>query len=302
MTKNQSKWLVGVIVGGGALLLLFVCLFALLLFSFREGSSSDFGFSKNKIGIVDLNGVIFESKSVVDQLQRFADNSAIKAIVLRIDSPGGGVAASQEIYNEVLRIKQKRNKIIVSSMASVGASGAYYIACGTDKIVANPGTITGSIGVIAEWYNYGDLMKWAKLKSVVFKSGELKDAPSPVRELTEQEKKYLQNLIDDMYSQFLTAVAEGRKLDLETVRKFSDGRVYTGRDAKSKKLIDEIGGLQDAIDIAAKLARITGEPKLVSPPKERRTLLDLLMGDISSALPFNSNVGDTRIQFSYLWK
>jgi len=302
MTKNQSKWLVGIILGGGALLLLFVSLFALLLFSLRDGASGDFGFGNNKIGIVDLSGVIFESKSVVDQLQRLADNSAIKAIVLRIDSPGGGVAASQEIYNAVVRIKQKKNKVIVSSMASVGASGAYYIACGTDKIVANPGTITGSIGVIAEWYNYGDLIKWAKLKSVVFKSGELKDAPSPVRELTEQEKKYLQNLIDDMYSQFLTAVAEGRKLDLETVRKFSDGRVYTGRDAKSKKLIDEVGGLQDAIDIAAKLAKITGEPKLVNPPKDRKTLLDLLMGDISSVLPFNSGIADTRIQFSYLWK
>jgi protease IV len=301
MTKNQSKWLVGIILGGGALLLLIVCLFALLLFSLRDGET-DFGFGHNKIGIVDLTGVIFESKSVVDQLQKFADNSAIKAIVLRIDSPGGGVAASQEIYNEVLRIKQKRNKIIVSSMASVGASGAYYIACGTDKIVANPGTITGSIGVIAEWYNYGELMKWAKLKSVVFKSGELKDAPSPVRELTEHEKKYLQNLIDDMYSQFLTAVADGRKLDMETVRKFSDGRVYTGQDAKSKKLIDEVGGLRDAIDLAAKLAKITGEPKVITPRKERRTVLDLLMGDISSVLPLNSGITDTRIQFSYWWK
>jgi protease IV len=301
MTKNQSKWLVGIILGGGALLLLIVCLFALLLFSLRDGGT-DFGFGRDKIGIVDVTGVIFESKSVVDQLQKFADNSAVRAIVLRIDSPGGGVAASQEIYNEVLRTKQKRNKIIVSSMASVGASGAYYIACGTDKIVANPGTITGSIGVIAEWYNYGELMKWAKLKSVVFKSGELKDAPSPVRELTEHEKKYLQNLIDDMYSQFLTAVADGRKLDMETVRKFSDGRVYTGQDAKSKKLIDEVGGLRDAIDLAAKLAKITGEPKVITPRKERRTLLDLLMGDISSVLPLNSGITDTRIQFSYWWK
>jgi protease-4 len=301
MTKNQSKWLVGIILGGGALLFLIVCLFALLLFSLRD-EGSDFSFSKNKIGIVDLTGVIFESKSVVDQLQKFADNSAIKAIVLRIDSPGGGVAASQEIYNEVLRTKQKKNKIVVSSMASVGASGAYYIACATNKIVANPGTITGSIGVIAEWYNYGELMKWAKLKNVVFKSGELKDAPSPVRELTEQEKKYLQNLIDDMYSQFLTAVAEGRKLDMETVRKFSDGRVYTGQDAKSKRLIDEIGGLQDAIELAAKLAKITGEPKVITPRKERRSVLDLLMGDISSVLPLNSGITDTRIQFSYLWK
>jgi protease IV len=302
MTKNQSKWLVGIIVGGGAFLLLIICLFALLLFSLREGEWRDFGFGNNKIGLVDLNGVIFESKAVVDQLQKLADDPSIKAIVLRIDSPGGGVAASQEIYNEILRIKRKKNKVIVSSMASVGASGAYYIACGTDRIVANAGTITGSIGVIAEWYNYGELMKWAKLKNVVFKSGELKDAPSPVRELTEPEKKYLQNLIDDMYSQFLTAVAEGRKLDLETVRKFSDGRVYTGRDAKSKKLIDEIGSLQDAIDIAAKLARISGEPRLVNPPRNRTTLLDLLMGDVSSFLPNHPGFNETRIQFSYLWR
>ena len=302
MNKDQSKLLVWVIVGGGTFVLFIVILFALVLFSLREDESTDFSFSNNKIGMVDLNGVILESKSVIDQLQKFADNPSIKAIILRIDSPGGGVAASQEIHNQVLRIKKKKNKVFVSSMASVGASGAYYIACATDRIVANPGTITGSIGVIAEWYNYGELMRWAKLKNVVFKSGEFKNAPSPVRDLTEEEKKYLQNLIDDMYSQFLTAVAEGRKLDLETVRKFSDGRVYTGKDAKNKKLIDEVGGLQDAIEIASKLAKISGEPKLVTPPKERRTLLDLLMGDLSEIIPLNSHTKDTRIQFSYLWK
>ena len=294
--------LVWIVVGGGAFVLFVVTLFALVLFSLRENESRDFSFSNNKIAILDLNGIILESKSVVDQLQKFADNPSIKAIILRIDSPGGGVAASQEIHNEVLRLKKKKNKVFVSSMASVAASGAYYIACATDKIVANPGTITGSIGVIAEWYNYGELMRWAKLKNVVLKSGEFKDAPSPVRDLTDGEKKYLQNLIEDMYSQFLTAVAEGRKLDLETVRKFSDGRVYTGKDAKSKKLVDEIGGLQDAIEIASRLAKISGEPKLVTPPKERRTLLDLLMGDVSEIIPFNSHIKETRLQFSYLWK
>ena len=302
MNRNQSKLLVWIVVGGGAFVLFVVTLFALVLFSLRENESRDFSFSNNKIAILDLNGIILESKSVVDQLQKFADNPSIKAIILRIDSPGGGVAASQEIHNEVLRLKKKKNKVFVSSMASVAASGAYYIACATDKIVANPGTITGSIGVIAEWYNYGELMRWAKLKNVVLKSGEFKDAPSPVRDLTDGEKKYLQNLIEDMYSQFLTAVAEGRKLDLETVRKFSDGRVYTGKDAKSKKLVDEIGGLQDAIEIASRLAKISGEPKLVTPPKERRTLLDLLMGDVSEIIPFNSHIKETRLQFSYLWK
>ena len=187
-------------------------------------------------------------------------------------------------------------------MASVGASGAYYIACGTDKIIANSGTVTGSIGVIAEWVNYGELLKWAKLKSVVFKSGELKDAPSPVRDLAESEKKYLQNIIDDMYIQFVTAVADGRKMDFEKAKSLSDGRVYTGRDAKSKNLIDEVGNLHDAIDMTTKLAKISGEPKVVFPPKEKKTLWSFLFDDVSSILPLESRVLDNRIQFSYQWK
>jgi protease-4 len=302
MNKGTSKWLVWSIIGGSALLFFTLTLYALILYSVSEDEATDFSFSGNKIGVVDIVGPIFDAKPVVDQLKRYGDSSSIKAIILRIDSPGGGVAASQEIYGEVLRIKEKKNKIIVSSMASVGASGAYYIACGTDKIVANPGTVTGSIGVIAEWYNYGELMKWAKLKSVIFKSGEFKDAPSPVRDLTENEKKYLQNIINDLYSQFTEAVAKGRKLNLETVKSFSDGRVYTGLDAKDKKLIDEIGGFQEAVDLTAKLAKISGEPRLVTSTRERRTLLDLLTGDISGMLPFTGGASDTRIQFSYLWK
>ncbi len=302
MNRNRSKLILWTIVGGGLFVLLLVTFLALVVFSVREDKGVDFGFKSNKIGIIHLNGIIFDSRTIIEELQKFAHNPAIKAIILRIDSPGGGVAASQEIYNEVLRLKRKKNKIVVSSLASVGASGAYYIACGTDKIVANPGTITGSIGVITEWYNYGELMKWAKLKNVVFKSGEFKDAPSPVRDLTEDEKKYWQGLIDQMYTQFITAVAQGRNLDIETVRKLSDGRVYTGQDAKAKKLIDELGGLQDAIDIASKLAKISGDPKLVTLPKERKSLLDLVLGDINEVLPFSSYMPDTRVHFSYLWK
>ena len=302
MEKKKSRWLFWVIVGSASFVLAVVTTVALLLYFLHDEGDSEFSFGSNKIGVIELTGVIFDSKSWIEQLRRFADNSAIKAIILRIDSPGGGVAASQEVYNEVLRIRREKRKVIVSSIGSVGASGAFYIACGTDKIVANAASITGSIGVIAEWVNYGELLKWAKLKSVVLKSSELKDAGSPVRELTEDEKKYLQNIIDDMYIQFVQVVAEGRKFDLERAKSFSDGRVYTGKDAKSKKLIDEIGSLQDAIRITAKMVKITGEPHLVYPARERTGLIELFFGDASSVLPLGAALPDQRIQFSYLWK
>ncbi|MCI0623397.1 MAG: signal peptide peptidase SppA [Acidobacteria bacterium] len=302
MEKRKSQWLFWVILGSASFVLAVTTTVAVLLYVLHDDTDSDFSFSSHKIGVVELTGVIFDSKSWIEQLQRFGENSSIKAIVLRIDSPGGGVAASQEVYNEVLRIRREKRKIIVSSIGSVGASGAYYIACGTDKIVANPASITGSIGVIAEWVNYGELLKWAKLKSVVLKSSELKDAGSPVRELTEEEKKYLQNIIDDMYIQFVQVVAEGRKFDLERAKSFSDGRVYTGKDAKAKKLIDEIGSLQDAIQITAKLAKISGEPRLVYPARERTGLIDLFFGDATRVLPLGAALPDQRIQFSYLWK
>ena len=301
MNKQQSKVLTWMIIGGGLFALFVAILFALVLFTIRDEEGDAFGFTENKIGVIEVSGFILQSKSFIEQLQRFAENSSIKAIILRIDSPGGGVAASQEIYNEVLRLRKQKKKIIVSSMASVGASGAYYIACGTDKIIANPGTVTGSIGVIAEWINYGDLMKWARLKSIVFKSGELKDAPSPIRELTDSEKKYLQNIIDDMYIQFVTAVANGRKLEFEEVRGLADGRVFTGKDAKAKNLVDELGGLQDAVEITTKLAQIRGEPKLVYPAKPRKGLLGLLFDDAAGVLPMSTAL-DSRIQFSYVWK
>lgn len=302
MDKKRSGWLVWVIVGGGVFVFSLVMAVALLFYVFHDDSDGDFSFSGNRIGIVELTGVIFDSKSWIEQLQRFAENSSIKAIILRIDSPGGGVAASQEVHNEVVRIRREKRKVIVSSIGSVGASGAYYIACGTDKIVANAASITGSIGVIAEWVNYGELLKWAKLKSVVLKSSELKDAGSPVRELTETEKKYLQNIIDDMYIQFVQVVAQGRKFDLEKAKSFSDGRIFTGKDAKAKALIDDIGNLQDAIRITAKMANISGEPRLVYPARERTGLIDLIFGDARQVFPFGAALPDQRIQFSYLWK
>jgi protease-4 len=251
---------------------------------------------------VDVDGELVQSRPIIEQLKRYEDSNSVKAILLNIDSPGGGVAVSQEIYTEVRRLREKKDKIIVAYLSSTGASGAYYVACAANKIVANPGTIVGSIGVIAEWVNYADLLEWAKLKDIVFKTGEFKDTGSATRALTENERKYFQALIDDMYVQFVEAVSSGRKLDLQDVRSMADGRVFTGRDAKNRKLIDEIGNFQDAVDLTAKLAGISGKPRLLRLNRQRVTLLDVLTTDLSRLVPFNGQGMTSHIKFQYLWK
>ena len=213
MAEKRTNFLLWLILGGGAFLFFTVCLLALAVYFSSDGGGTAISLYSNQVALLELEGIIFDSKEFTDQLKEYAGRSGVKAIVVRLNSPGGGVAASQEIYDAVKRARATSKKKIVISMASVAASGAYYIACASDKIYANPGTITGSIGVIAEWYNYGDLLEWAKLKSVVFKSGELKDAGSPTRPLTEKEKAYFQGLIDNMYHQFVKAVATSRKMD-----------------------------------------------------------------------------------------
>ena len=281
-------------------MLLAIALVAVML-TFSADDATDLTFS-DRIEVVDVDGELVESRPVLDQLKRYEDSNSVKAILLNIDSPGGGVAVSQEIYTEIRRLRDKKDKIVVAYLSSTGASGAYYVACAANKIVANPGTIVGSIGVIAEWVNYADLMEWAKLKDVVFKTGEFKDTGSPSRALTENERKYFQGLIDDMYVQFLEAVASGRKLDLQEVRSLADGRVFTGRDAKGRKLIDEIGNLQDAVDLTAKLAGISGKPRLIRLSRRRVTLLDVLTTDLSRFVPFNGQSMKSQIKFQYIWK
>ena len=292
--------LIWLLLGGGAFVLLAVALVAVML-TFNADDGTDLAFS-DRIQIVDLDGELVESRPILDQLKRYEDSNSVKAILLNIDSPGGGVAVSQEIYTEIKRLRDKKDKIVVAYLSSTGASGAYYVACASNKIVANPGTIVGSIGVIAEWVNYADLMQWAKLKDIVFKTGEFKDTGSPTRSLTENEKKYFQGLIDDMYVQFVEAVASGRKLDLPEVRSLADGRVFTGRDAKARKLIDEIGNFQDAVDITAKLAGISGKPRLIRLSRRRVTLLDVLTTDLSRFVPFNGQSMKSQIKFQYIWK
>ena len=281
-------------------MLLVVALVAMVLV-LNVDDGGEFAFS-NRIQVVDVDGELVESHSILDQLKRYEDSNSVKAILMNIDSPGGGVAVSQEIYAEVKRLREKKDKVVVAYLSSTGASGAYYVACAANKIVANPGTIVGSIGVIAEWVSYADLMQWAKLKDIVFKTGEFKDTGSATRALTENEKKYFQGLIDDMYVQFVEAVASGRKMDLQEVRSLADGRVFTGRDAKERKLIDDMGNFQDAVDLTAKLAGISGKPRLIRVNRRRVTLLDVLTTDLSRLVPFNGQSMKSQIKFQYIWK
>lgn len=281
--------------------MLFAVTLLAVLVTFGGDDGAEFGFS-DRIQIVNIEGELLDSRPILEQLKRYEDSSSVKAILLNVDSPGGGVAVSQELYTEIKRLREQKEKTIVAYLSSTGASGAYYAACAANRIIANPGAIVGSIGVIAQWVNYASLYEWAKLKDIVLKTGEFKDTGSPTRDLTESERKYFQGLIDDMYVQFVEAVASGRKLDLREVRTLADGRVFTGRDAKERKLIDDIGNFQDAVDLTAKLAGISGKPRLLRPARQRVTLLDVLTTDLSRFVPFSGQSMKPQIRFQYLWK
>ena len=301
MAQKKSNLLLWIIVGGGAFFFVVLCFLAAVVYFTTEGSSG-LSLSSEQVAVIDLEGIISDSRDFVDNLKEYGNRPTVRSVVLRINSPGGGVAASQEIYEAVKKFRTETKKKVIVSMGSVAASGGYYVACGADKIFANPGTITGSIGVIAEWYNYGDLLKWAKMQSVVIKSGTFKDSGSATRPLTDEEKVYFQSLISNMYNQFVSAVASGRKMNDEAVRKLADGRVYTGQEAKADGLIDELGTMQDAIDAAARMAGIKGEPKILSPAKKRFTILDLLLGDARSTLIPSPERSESHIRFQYLWR
>ena len=239
---------------------------------------------EDKVAVVRVEGVILDAQTTVGELKKFSESPSVKAIVLRIDSPGGGVVPSQEIYDAVRRIRTKQSKTVVASMGTVAASGGYYIAVATDRIMANPGTLTGSIGVIMELANIEGLLKKIGVESVVVKSGEHKDLGSPFRQMSESERRILQNVMDDVHTQFIEAVAEGRSLKVAEVKSLADGRIFTGRQAKDQKLVDELGDLDDAVKLAAELAGIEGEPKVVEPRK-RFSIRDLLETRLFGSLP-----------------
>jgi protease-4 len=303
MPERRSRTLLWILIGGGAFFLFVLAVFTLVYLALHAGGTeATFGGFGDRIGVVDLEGVILSPQPVVSELKKFGDDSSIKAIILHVNSPGGGVAASEEIYREVKRIRTEKKKKVVASIETVGASGAYYVSSGCDKIYADEGSIVGSIGVIAQWVNYGDLLKWAKLKDVVIKTGEFKDTGNPARDLTPAEQAYMQSLIDNMFGQFIQAVADGRGMKYDDVKSIANGKVWTGQEASSMKLIDGIGDFQKAVDETAKSVGITGEPTLVRPERDRRTLMDLLLGDVSQYLPSQEKMLEQHVGFYYLWK
>ncbi|EIM65239.1 signal peptide peptidase SppA [Desulfobacter postgatei] len=226
--------------------------------------------SRGNIGVVEVTGPIISSKKIIKDIQGFKDDDTIKAIILRVDSPGGGIGPSQEIYRELLKTRDA--KTVIASMGSVAASGGYYIACATQGIVANSGTITGSIGVIMEYANLEQIAKKIGISPVVIKSGEYKDMGSPTRELKESEKQLFQNLVDELHAQFVSDAAAARNMETDAMAKLADGRVYTGQTAMKLKLVDRIGNMDDAVQWAGQMAGIEGELTPVYPKEDKITL------------------------------
>lgn len=219
----------------------------------------------DKIAVIPITGVLTDSRRVLEQLDEFKKQEKVKAIVVRIDSPGGAVGPAQEIFEEIKKVRA--HKKVVASIGSVGASGGYYVACAGERVVANPGALVGSIGVIIEYANFEELLQKIGLKGVVLKSGKYKDVLSPIREMTEEERALIQNVIDNVHQQFVNAVAEERRLSPAQVETISDARIFTGIQAKELGLVDELGNFRDAVDLAANMAGIQGEPQLIYAEK-----------------------------------
>lgn len=295
--KKHSIWMLLVVLG-----LLGVFGFIALVVMLAIFAPRNVPFTNKPVAIVKIEGAIFDSEETLRELQEDADDEDIKAVVLRIDSPGGAVGPSQEIFRQVLKLKQAGKKVVVS-MGTVAASGGYYIASAADKIVASPGTITGSIGVIMENFGVEELAKTLRVEPRVIKSGKLKDVGSPFRPMTEDEKSFLQALSDDMYAQFTGDVAEQRKIPLEKLREIAEGKVYSGSQAQALGLVDELGNLYDAIDLAKKIAGLPKQAGVLWPRKpgalesffgneaEGRSLLDRFVTKWGASLPLWFFVG-----------
>ena len=285
MKRSTVAW--GIAGIGCAFLVLLVGAAVLVSGAVSRGASTDglgLGIG-GRVGVVDVEGVILSADRFRETLRRFRDATNVKAVVVRINSPGGGVAASQELNREIARFRKETGKPVVVSMESVAASGGYYTAVAADHIVANPGTITGSIGVIIQWVNYGDLLEWAKLRAVTIKSGALKDSGNPTRPLTDEDRAYFEDLIQKLRTQFVAAVTDGRKGKLKAgaMDKMADGRVVTGEEALALGLVDEIGDYRDAVDRAARMARMSLPAEVWHPRPMRPGLIELLSGGPSES-------------------
>ena len=288
MTRKGCIW--GWLIGVLALLVIF--LVTIVAIESLLGQRLSFPTYGARVGLVRVEGGIYDSRQIIRDLESMVEDPGIQAIVLRVDSPGGGAAASQEIF-EYIRGVQEQGVPLVVSMGSVAASGAYYIACTADTIFANPGTLTGSIGVVMSFTNLEGLFGKIGLDFEVIKSGRFKDTGSWSRQMTDAERALLQETIDDIHAQFVEAVAEGRGMEYDAVAALADGRIFSGRQALEAGLVDRLGTLEDAVEVAARMGGIEGEPRVQEPVRRNRlTLWDLLSGTASNLLrPEGSSVG-----------
>ncbi|MCB4757628.1 MAG: signal peptide peptidase SppA [Elusimicrobia bacterium] len=290
------------------LLHVFIVLLAVLFLVRQKGEPAKV---KEKILVIPIEGVIsfdqdslrsgLSVNSIVDTLEKAREKDEIKAVVLRINSPGGSVGAVQEIYRALKKFKQK-GKFVVSSFEDIAASGGYYVACAGDSIVSNPGALTGSIGVLMQLPSLEGLLQKVGVTVQTIKSGSMKDAGSPFRQLSQEEKQYFGTLIMDAYDQFFTAVKEGRKLNDAALKPLADGRVFIGRIAKEKKLVDELGGLEEAIEKAKKLAGLEGKKPEIIFKKEEKTLEKLLRLLSASPLETLRFIPHQETQILYLFQ
>ena len=274
---SKHPILLVVVILGGAV----VVLGALMTAIFAVAGPAGLSF-KDKIGVIPIEGAITESEAVVSDLVEFKKDEGIKAIILRVNSPGGGVGPSQEIYREIRKTIEKKK--VIASMGSVAASGGYYVSSAANKIVANPGTLTGSIGVLMEFVRLQELMEKIGVDMEVLKSGEFKDIGSPHRKLTERDKEMIQKVVSDIQNQFVEAVAQGRDLSVEKVREIADGRIFSGSRGVELGLVDQLGNFEDAVELAKSMAGIKGEVKLVYPKRTRMRFWDILFEEGSRAL------------------
>jgi protease-4 len=275
--RNSTKWFIailGVLMAiGMGLTLLF-----LLIIKLSSADTEEISGNGEKIAVIELQGEIFNSEEPVKQFKKYREDSSIRAILFRVDSPGGGVVASQEIYEEVKKTRAKGKPVVVS-MGALAASGGYYVSCAANRIVANPGTLTGSIGVISQFMRFDPLLTKIGIEANTIKSGRYKDSGSPFREMTQDDKSYFQALMNKVHRQFISAVEEERGLEHDSVVQFADGRVFTGEEALSMGLVDTLGTYEDAIGIAAKLAGIKGEPTVVKDRRRGLSLFERVFGE-----------------------
>jgi len=278
--KSSTKWFIGIasviIFIGIGMSILFVAFISSIVGDDVEVVTE--GGRGEKIAVVELTGPIVSSEEVVKQFKKYREDRSIKSILFRIDSPGGGVVASQEIYDEVRKTRDGGKPVVVS-MGALAASGGYYVACGATMIVANPGTLTGSIGVISQFMSVDSLLHKIGVTPNTIKSGKLKDAGSPFRPMTPEDRLYFQKLMDDVHRQFMDVVADERGIDRDTLATFADGRVFTGEQALDIGLVDTLGTYEDAIGVAAHLSHIKGAPTLIKERKRRASLFERVFGE-----------------------